>query len=141
MHIKLTNGTPAKYSLGQLRRDNSNTSFPKLLPDELLASYDVYPYTVLEHPTVNNLTQVLVEGAFEQDVDGNWSRPWVVEDKPLEEAEASSRSHRDKLLKETDWQAVTDRRMTGPEIAYRQSLRDVPQQAGFPKTHAWPNKP
>ena len=24
---------------------------------------------------------------------------------------------------------------------YRQELLDVPQQAGFPKTHTWPNKP
>ena len=24
---------------------------------------------------------------------------------------------------------------------YRQELLDVPQQAGFPKTHVWPNKP
>lgn len=24
---------------------------------------------------------------------------------------------------------------------YRQALLDVPQQAGFPKTHTWPNKP
>jgi hypothetical protein len=24
---------------------------------------------------------------------------------------------------------------------YRQALLDVPQQAGFPKTHIWPNKP
>ena len=45
MHLKLTNGTPAKYTLGQLRRDNPQTSFPKLIPDEMLASYEVYPYT------------------------------------------------------------------------------------------------
>ena len=25
--------------------------------------------------------------------------------------------------------------------AYRQELLNVPQQAGFPKTHTWPNKP
>ncbi len=25
--------------------------------------------------------------------------------------------------------------------AYRQKLLDVPQQAGFPKTHTWPSKP
>jgi len=25
--------------------------------------------------------------------------------------------------------------------AYRQELLDVPQQAGFPNAHAWPNKP
>ena len=46
MHIKLTNGTPTKYTLGQLHRDNPYTSFPKIISDELLASYDVYPYVI-----------------------------------------------------------------------------------------------
>ena len=46
MHIKLTNDTPSKYTLGQLHRANPHTSFPKIISDELLASYDVYPYVI-----------------------------------------------------------------------------------------------
>ena len=102
MYIKLTNGTPTPYSLGQLRRDNSNTSFPQLIPDVLLASYDVYPCIVPERPTLNSLTQSLVKGAFEQDVDGNWSLPWVVE--------AKSQSELDSDLADWRGQATLHRR-------------------------------
>jgi hypothetical protein len=84
MHLKLTNGTPAKYTLGQLRRDNPQTSFPKLIPDDLLASYDVYPYTRPTVPEYNGLTQRLTDGEFEQ-VDGAWSLPYVVTDMPPED--------------------------------------------------------
>lgn len=52
-----------------------------------------------------------------------------------------ARSKRDSLLAETDWWAVADRTMTQAEIDYRQALRDVPAQAGFPDSIAWPTKP
>ena len=58
------------------------------------------------------------------------------------EAEAKiSRMKRDDLLAETDWWAVSDRTMTQAEIDYRQALRDVPAQAGFPENVTWPTKP
>jgi len=52
-----------------------------------------------------------------------------------------NRIARDKLLAETDWWAVADRTMTQAEIDYRQALRDVPAQAGFPDNVTWPTKP
>jgi len=52
-----------------------------------------------------------------------------------------ARMVRDKLLKETDWWAVSDRTMTQAETDYRQALRDVPAQAGFPENVTWPTKP
>ena len=51
------------------------------------------------------------------------------------------RNKRDALLAETDWWGVADRTMTQAEIDYRQALRDVPQQAGFPHNVTWPTKP
>lgn len=51
------------------------------------------------------------------------------------------RSLRNALLAETDWWAVADRTMTQAEIDYRQALRDVPAQAGFPDNVTWPTKP
>jgi hypothetical protein len=55
--------------------------------------------------------------------------------------EASVRSLRDEILAETDWWATSDRTMTQAEIDYRQALRDVPAQAGFPENVTWPTKP
>lgn len=51
------------------------------------------------------------------------------------------REERNTLLAETDWWAVSDRTMTQAEIDYRQALRDVPEQAGFPHNITWPTKP
>ena len=51
------------------------------------------------------------------------------------------REQRDRYLAETDWWAVADRTMTQAEIDYRQALRDIPQQAGFPENITWPTKP
>lgn len=51
------------------------------------------------------------------------------------------RRTRDDLLAETDWWAVADRTMTQAEKDYRQALRDVPQQDGFPVNITWPTKP
>lgn len=53
----------------------------------------------------------------------------------------SMRRERDALLAETDWWTVSDRTMTQAETDYRQALRDVPAQAGFPENITWPTKP
>ena len=48
---------------------------------------------------------------------------------------------RDLLLSETDVWALSDRTMTAEQTAYRQALRDIPSQAGFPTNITWPTKP
>ena len=55
--------------------------------------------------------------------------------------EATERATRDDLLKATDHYGLSDVPMTDAMAAYRQALRDVPQQEGFPQTIAWPTKP
>jgi len=52
-----------------------------------------------------------------------------------------ARQQRNALLAETDWWSCSDRTMTQAEIDYRQALRDVPAQAGFPENVTWPTKP
>jgi hypothetical protein len=144
MHVKLTNGTPAKYTLVQLRCDNPQTSFPKLIPDDLLASYDVYPYTRPAIPEHDSLSHRLTDGVFEQ-VNGAWSLPYVVEQMPLDQAERNIRSRRDELLQQTDWIVIMHTEK-GTFInpywqLYRQALRDITAQAGFPYSVEWPTKP
>ena len=51
------------------------------------------------------------------------------------------RTLRDELLASTDWWAVADRKMTEAETAYRQALRNISQQAGFPNDITWPQEP
>ena len=53
----------------------------------------------------------------------------------------SVRQQRDALLTETDWAALSDSTLTTDMAAYRQALRDVPEQEGFPYTIIWPIRP
>lgn len=52
------------------------------------------------------------------------------------------RSRRDKLLVETDWTQLPDAPVDKEAwAAYRQSLRDITTQDGFPEDVEWPTKP
>ena len=62
-----------------------------------------------------------------------------------ERAAAAVRSKRDYLLSKTDYLVSGDYPISAEDLvkvkAYRQSLRDIPAQAGFPETVIWPNEP
>jgi len=51
------------------------------------------------------------------------------------------RAERDRLLMSTDWWCISDRTPTQAQLDYRQALRDIPTQDGFPDTVVWPTKP
>tara|TARA_R110001606_G_scaffold32119_1_gene97621 strand:- start:30 stop:284 length:255 start_codon:yes stop_codon:yes gene_type:complete len=51
------------------------------------------------------------------------------------------RQERDQLIAKTDWWALPDRTMTAEQTSYRQALRDITDQAGFPDNITWPTKP
>jgi len=67
--------------------------------------------------------------------------------KAMKDAEfaKSARDSRDTLLAECDWVVVMSleagRAIPAEWATYRQALRDLPQQAGFPTTIVWPTKP
>ena len=58
---------------------------------------------------------------------------------------ASARQKRDRLIAATDYLVTPDYPSSDDSLAknkiYRQALRDIPEQAGFPRTIAWPKKP
>lgn len=54
---------------------------------------------------------------------------------------ADLREERDRLLAETDYLALSDNTMSAAMTTYRQSLRDITDQAGFPTSVTWPTKP
>lgn len=79
MYLKLTNGIIEKYpySIGDLRRDNSQTSFPATPSKELLAEWGVLPVKPVDQPQYDLLTQTLTETTPQQ-VDGEWVQVWGV---------------------------------------------------------------
>lgn len=62
-----------------------------------------------------------------------------------EEKATQVRLQRDALLSSCDWVVVRSQELGEPVpeawADYRQALRDVPQQEGFPTDIAWPEKP
>jgi len=95
------------------------------------------------HPNVVSVDDTA--GAF--DADGNQ----VQIDEALVQAEVErliaqqpakdARKKRDELIAKTDWRASSDVNMSQEWIDYRQALRDVPQQSGFPENIEWPVEP
>jgi hypothetical protein len=64
--------------------------------------------------------------------------------KAMKDAEqaASVRADRTKRLADSDWTQLSDAPVTGTAWAtYRQALRDITSQAGFPWTITWPDAP
>ena len=56
-------------------------------------------------------------------------------------AAAEVRHERNSLIAETDYLALSDNTMASEMQSYRQALRDIPSQAGFPTNVTWPTKP
>ena len=59
---------------------------------------------------------------------------------PVAASATQVRARRDKLLAASDHMALADR-ITDSWRKYRQALRDIPAQAGFPTSVTWPSEP
>lgn len=64
---------------------------------------------------------------------------------PQDDEAQAAKAQRDALLRSSDWVILRawERGVEVPDDwkAYRQALRDVPQQDGFPETINWPQAP
>lgn len=148
-HVLLDEGGDVQtypYSIALLRKDNPNTSFPASPTDAMTEEWDVYP--------VNITTETL--GADQKRsyattpslVDGNWVLAHTATDMSAEEIESRDevkaygvREDRDSRLAACDWHGLSDTVMSEEMTTYRQALRDVPEQDGFPHEVNWPESP
>jgi hypothetical protein len=142
MFVKLTaSGQPSQYpyTLGNLRRDNSQTSFPKNISNELLAEYNVYPVQTTSAPDFDSKTHNVKQSV--EYIDEVWRQVWLVVQIDEQAASNNVRAYRNKLISDTDWMALTDNTMTPEWATYRQELRDITAQEGFPWNVVWPVAP
>ena len=84
------------YSIGNLRRDNPNVSFPRNPSEGLLASYDVFPVVTQAPPEHDSVTQNLNQ-ATPTLVNGQWLQAWEVTDASAEEITERQRAAADYL--------------------------------------------
>jgi len=152
MYVKITSGSVDQYpyTIGQLRRDNSNVSFPKQISSRILQKYGVHEVTIDASPSYNEKTHKAEQNDAPTLIDGSWVLGWAVSEKTSEEAtqynemiSAQNRTTRNQKLQETDFYALSDVTMSSEMTTYRQALRDLPTHSNWPhlEDSDWPTKP
>ena len=153
---------------GEVRRMHSNTSLPRVWDANVCSALGIDPVLEAPKPEVTGYTQAIRNGAT-QDANGNWVQAWSVVDMFADttdedgvtttkaeheaayqadldsKAAESVRTQRDAKLAESDWMVIKSAE-TGIALAaewatYRQALRDITQQDGFPNEIDWPAEP
>ena len=138
---------------------------PKVWNANVNETLGIDPVIASPKPEPSGDYKTVVRNGVEQDANGNWVWAWTENDMFQEYTDedgvthsvadqraaydaqntatlsASERAKRDSLLKETDHFGLSDVTMSAEMTTYRQALRDVPQQEGFPSTITWPTKP
>ena len=147
------NGSISQYPIGavDVKRRYPNTSFATPLEGQDLSSFGVVEVVATDQPTIDYTTQKLEAGAPAFD-GGTWRQVWNVIELSTQEKQtiqdnkaASIRADRNRLLADCDWTQLSDCPLSDADKAawstYRQELRDIPGQSGFPWDISWPNTP
>ena len=141
-------GTKAyPYGLTELRREYPNTSFSTNPSPEELSHYNVYYVEPSAQPELGRYQKL----QFDIEYAGNdlYREQWTAVEMSAEEKQlkddtqaGSVRLMRNKLLAECDWTQLDDAPADAAAWAvYRQQLRDVTKQVGFPWEINWPQQP
>jgi hypothetical protein len=154
---------------GEIRRSMPNTSLPRVWTSSICDSLGIDPVLAAPAPEASGEYKVVSRNGVTQDALGNWVEAYVERDMfadyvdeegvtvtkasqeeaytARKDAEAATavRAERDKLIASCDWMAIKafeGGTTVGTDWAtYRQALRDVTDQAGFPNKITWPEKP
>ena len=142
MYVKIVNNSVAKfpYNIGDLKKENPNISFPNPINENALAGFNVYPVTPIAAPEFDSRTHRVIQGV--ELVDGKWTQKWTLQDLPEEQARANIRAERNRRLINSDWTQLSDSSVDSTVwLDYRQALRDITNQTGFPWNVNWPIEP
>jgi hypothetical protein len=161
--------TGAVNTQGEIRRSMPNTSLPRVWTSAICDSLGIDPVLAAPAPAASGEYKVVSRNGVTQDALGNWVEAYVERDmfadyvdeegvtvtKASQEeaytaaknaqAATTARAERDKLIASCDWMAIKAFE-AGTGVAtewatYRQALRDVSAQEGFPNTIVWPTQP
>lgn len=139
------------YSVKQLRLDNPSVSFPANPSDATLAAWNVFPVAAAPRPSFDPATETCTQ-VDPTLVNGEWVATYEVTtadadeiaQRLVDESEAV-RQDRNERLADCDWTQLNDSPLSPADktawATYRQSLRDLPNAAGFPFTMTWPTAP
>ena len=128
----------------QFRKRHKNTSFSRLLDEDLLDAFDTdIVFEGPQHQGPPPYSYTYRDGV--EQINGKWYTKYTIgqrDKEPIDKQYAESiRNRRDNLIKESDWRAVSDRELEPEWKEYRQALRDITKQEGFPHDVKWPTDP
>ena len=146
IRIRATGAVMYEGEYRQYLKDNNGPSYDQLNP-EVMEALGIDP--VLEGPQASPTRYQVAYRDGVQQIDGQWFTKYSVSDLDAEaiaakdaEQAKSVREQRNTKLSESDWTQVADAPVDKTAWAtYRQALRDVTSQAGFPWTIEWPTQP
>ena len=149
LRIRATGQVMYESELRSYLAANNGPSYDQLTP-EVMGAIGVDPVLEGPQPTAGRYQFVFRDGV--EQINGEWFTKYSVADldadgilaKDANQATAI-REERDKKLAECDWRVIkaleNNISQNFPWAVYRQALRDVPTQAGFPWTVTWPDTP
>ena len=154
---------------GEIRRSMPNTSLPRVWTSAICDSLGIDPVLAAPAPAASGEYKVVSRNGVVQDANGNWVEAYVERDMfadyvdedgvtvtkasqeaaytATKDAEAATavRAERDKLIASCDWMAIKafegGTTVSTEWATYRQALRDVSAQEGFPNDITWPTQP
>ena len=125
----------------QVRLAHRNISLPKVLKEDILDGLGYDPVLSGSRPETTSPYEVVVKGEV-QKIDGYWRETYIVVTKDADRIDRAKsqevRSVRDSLLSETDWAVSADATIPDGMLEYRQALRDITNQEGFPHNVVMP---
>ncbi len=146
MEIRLRD-TGQVMTESEFRAAHPNTSFPQQLTVKLLDGFDADVVMEGAQASPTRYQTSFRDGV--EEVNGKWFTKYSVAEMDdeakaaLDAKQANSvRDDRNKRLSSSDWTQVNDAPVDKEAwAAYRQALRDVPSQEGFPWEINWPVEP
>jgi hypothetical protein len=151
MYLKVSGSTITyPYSVQNLKNENPSISFPTIIADSLLESFNIYKvetkssgYDSDDTKDVTEVTPTLSGSVYVQTYNITDADEETI-NKRREIKWSEVRSNRDSLLSECDWTQFNDSPISGSTLTdwqtYRQSLRDITNQSD-PYDITWPNIP
>lgn len=155
MVIKLNEqGKPTGFPILEenFKQVHSDVTFPVVLFPADVEPHGYGMYEFSQQPKLSGRYDKLAEGEPVRDENGYWRQQWILIEQTAEEKaetdankEKEIRGQRTHRLLLSDWTQIADAPLTTEQRAewsvYRQALRDVPSQPGFPWNVVWPVQP
>ena len=154
---------------GAIRRSMPNTSLPRVWGADICEFLGIDPVLAAPAPAPSGEYKVVSRNGVTQDANGNWVEAYTERDmfsdyvdedgvtvtkteqeqaytaRKNDKAATAVRAERDKLLASCDWMAIkafeAGSAVSAEWATYRQALRDVTAQEGFPHNVTYPTKP